>query len=108
MMAKANSDSAGVVESPIAAEMKQIAATLLGVSGRDWRKKVHDCAPPWLPGSMDDERFKEMPADMQLRVRVADLIGLVMIGEAEFLSTCGDELKELRALAAKARPARAA
>ena len=50
------------IETPIAAEMKQLAATLLGVRGSNWRKEVHDCAPPWLPGSMDDERFKEMPA----------------------------------------------
>ena len=90
------------IETPIAAEMKQIACTLLGVSGRDWRAKVADCAPPWLPGSMDDERFNEMPADMQLRVRVADLIGLVMIGDDEFLNSCRDELAELRTLAAKA------
>ena len=108
-MTKTNSKSAGVVESPIAAEMKRVAATLLGVSGRDWRAKVAACAPPWLPPSMDDEgRFKQMPAAMQLRVRAADLIGLVLIGEAEFLNSCSDELAELRTLCAKARPVRRA
>ena len=43
---------------------------------------------------------------MQLRIRAADLIGLVLIGEAEFLGTCSDELEELRALAAKASAVR--
>ena len=43
---------------------------------------------------------------MQLRIRAADLIGLVLIGEAEFLDTCGDDLEELRGLAAKAGAAR--
>ena len=109
MRAKTNGESGRVVETPIATEMKQIAVTLLGVSGRDWRKKVADCAPPWLPPSMDDEgRFKQMPADLQLRVRAADLIGLVLIGEAEFLNSCSDELAELRTLCAKAGPARRA
>jgi hypothetical protein len=111
MMAKTNSKSGGVVESPVATEMRQIAATLLGVSGRDWRKKVAACAPPYLPCSMDDDidvRFKQMPAKMQLRVRAADLIGLVLIGEAEFLNSCSDELEELRRLSAKAGRARRA
>lgn len=52
MMAKTNSKSGGVVESPIATEMRQISATLLGVSGRDWRKKVAavaaGCRAPWM------------------------------------------------------------
>jgi hypothetical protein len=99
-----------VVDTPIAAEMKQLAATLLGVRGRNWRKEVLDVASPWVPSSMRDdqaEMFKQMPAGMQLRVRAADLIGLVLIGEAEFLSVWGDELDELRALSAKAaRPLR--
>jgi hypothetical protein len=55
-----------------------------------------------------DKRFNQMPADMQLRVRVADLIGLVLIGEAEFLNSCSDELAELRRLSAKADRARRA
>jgi hypothetical protein len=100
------------IESPIAAEMKQLAATLLGVSGRDWRAKVADCAPPWLPCSLDDDLpdspFNQMPADLQLRVRVADMIGNVLIGDADFLAVCEDELVELRAMAAKAGRARRA
>ena len=39
--------------------------------------------------------------DPQLRIRAADLIGLVLIGEAEFLGNFGEDLKELRALVAK-------
>ena len=102
-----------VVEGPIAAEMRRVAATLLGVSGRDWRAKVADCAPPWLPcsDSIDDDaakQFKQMPADMQLQVRAADLIENIPIGEADFLSVCGDDLEELRKLCARARPARRA
>ena len=49
------------IETPVAAEMRELAATLLGVRGSNWRKEVGACAPPWLPGSMGDERFKEMP-----------------------------------------------
>ncbi len=45
---------------------------------------------------------------MELRVRAADLIGLVLIGEAEFLGTFGDDLEELRGLAAKASERRRA
>jgi hypothetical protein len=49
-----------------------------------------------------DERFKQMPPELQLRVRVADMIGLVLTDEALFLDNCGYEMAELRRLCTKA------
>jgi hypothetical protein len=92
-------------------EMKEIARTLLGVRDKDWEDQVYALNPDYLPDPYDpddDEKFQAMPEDMRIRLRVAQMMGIVLQEEADFVERCGEELVELRELYHKARPARRA
>jgi hypothetical protein len=66
----------------------------------------------WAAEEAEARLFNELPSDLRLRVRVTNLLAIVMEAERSFIDHCGRELEELRALHKdrrrmdKARPAR--
>lgn len=52
----------------------------------------------WAAEEAKARLFNELPSDLRLRVRVTNLLAIVMEAERSFIDHCGRELEELRAL----------